>query len=75
MGVFMGGAGPHFPKFPYNIVRIHTSMIYSDIVEYNIVDDTKAALSENHLTNISGHVLKWVKMLVYQKRYSIQKRL
>ena len=24
MGVFMSGAGPHFPKFPYDIVRIHT---------------------------------------------------
>ena len=44
MGVFMSGAGPHFPKFPYDIVRIHTLMIYSDIVEYNIVGDTKAAL-------------------------------
>ena len=40
----MSGAGPHFPKFPYDIVRIHTLMIYSDFVEYNIVGDTKAAL-------------------------------
>ena len=40
----MSGAGPHFPKFPDGIVRIHTLMIYSDIVEYNIVGDTKAAL-------------------------------
>ena len=39
----MSGSGPHFPKFPYDIVRIHTLMIYNDIVEY-IVDDTKAAL-------------------------------
>ena len=37
-------SGPHFPKFPYDIVRIHTLMIYSDIVDYNIVGDTKAAL-------------------------------
>ena len=43
MGVFMSGAGPHFPKFPYDIVRKHTLMIYSDIVECNIVGDTKAA--------------------------------
>ena len=40
----MSGAGPHFPKFPYDIVQIHTLMIYSDIVEYNIVSDTKAAI-------------------------------
>ena len=46
MGVFMSGVGPHFPKIPYDIVRIHTLMIYSDIVEYNIVGDTKAALSQ-----------------------------
>ena len=44
MGVFMSGVGPHFPKFTYDIVRIHTLMIYSDIVEYNIVGDIKAAL-------------------------------
>ena len=44
MGVFMSGAGPHFPKFPCDTVRIHTLMIYSDIVEYNILGDTKAAL-------------------------------
>ena len=29
MGVFMSGAGPHFPKFHYDIVRIHTLMTYS----------------------------------------------
>ena len=42
--VFMSGAGQHFPKSPYDIVRIHILMIYSDIVEYNILGDTKAAL-------------------------------
>ena len=40
----MSGAGLHFPKFPYDIVAIHTLMIYSEIVDYNIVGDTKAAL-------------------------------
>ena len=44
MGAFMSGAGPHFPKFPYDIVRLHTLMIYSDFVGYSIVGDTKAAL-------------------------------
>ena len=44
MGVFMSVAGPHFPKFPYDIVRIHTLIKYSDIVEYNILGDTEAAL-------------------------------
>ena len=44
MGVFMSGAGPQFPKFPHDSVRIHTLIIYSDIVEYSIAVDTKAAL-------------------------------
>ena len=40
----MSGAGPYYPKFPFDIVRIHSLMIYSDIVEYNIVGDKKAVL-------------------------------
>ena len=31
----MIGKGPHEPEFAYDIVRIHSLMIYSDIVEYN----------------------------------------
>ena len=44
LGVFMSGAGPHFPKFPYDLVRTNTLILCNDIVEYNIVGDTKAAL-------------------------------
>ena len=40
----MRGKGPHVPKFAYDIVRIHSLMIYTDIVEYNIVGDTKSPL-------------------------------
>ena len=36
--------GPHEPQFAYDIVRIHSLMIYSDLVEYNIVGDTKTPL-------------------------------
>ena len=43
-GVLMIGKGPHEPEFAYDIVRIHSLMIYSDIVECNIVGDTKAHL-------------------------------
>ena len=43
-GVLMIGKGPHAPEFAYDIVLIHTLMIYSDLVEYNIVRDTKAPL-------------------------------
>ena len=43
-GVLMNGKGPHEPQFAYDIVRIHSLMIYSDLVEYSIVGDTKGPL-------------------------------
>ena len=43
-GVLTCGKVPHEPEFAYDIVRIHSLMIYSDLVEYNIVGDTKAPL-------------------------------
>ena len=42
--VLMIGKGPHEPEFAYNIVLIHSLMIYSDLVKYSIVGDTKAPL-------------------------------
>ena len=44
LGVLMKGKGPHEPQFPSDIVRIHSLMIYSDLVEYSIVGDTKTLL-------------------------------
>ena len=43
-GVLMIGKGPNEPDFDYDIVRIHSLMIYIDLVEYNIVGDTKTPL-------------------------------
>ena len=43
-GVKLRGKGPHKPEFAYDIVRIHSLMIYTDLIEYNIVGDTKAPL-------------------------------
>ena len=43
-GVLMIRKGPHEPEFAYYIVRIHSLMIYSDLAEYNIVEDTKTPL-------------------------------
>ena len=43
-GILMLGMGPQKPLFANDIVRIHSLMIYTDIVEYNIVGDTKAPL-------------------------------
>ena len=38
------GKGPHKPESAYDNVRIHSRMIYTDLIEYNIVGDTKAPL-------------------------------
>ena len=43
-GVIMKGKGPNYPQYSYDIIRIHSLMIYSDIIEYNIVGDTKTPL-------------------------------
>ena len=43
-GVLMIGKGPNEPEFAYDIVRIRSLMIYSNLVEYSIVGDTKAPL-------------------------------
>ena len=43
-GVMLRGKGPHKPDFVYDIVCIHSLMIYTDLVEYNIVGDTEAPL-------------------------------
>ena len=43
-GLKLRGKGPHKPEFAYDIVRIHSLMIYADLIECNIVGDTKAPL-------------------------------
>ena len=43
-GVIRKGKSPHHPQYSYDIIRIHSLMKYSDIIEYNIVGDTKTPL-------------------------------
>ena len=43
-GVVLKGKGPHYPQYSYDIIRIHSLMIYSDIIEYDVVGDTKTPL-------------------------------
>ena len=43
-GVLMKGKSPHEQQLAYDIVRIPSLMIYSDLVEYSIVVDRKAPL-------------------------------
>ena len=44
IGVLLRRKGPNKPQFAYDIVRIHSLMIYTDLIEYNIVGDTKTPL-------------------------------
>ena len=39
-GVMLRGEVPHEPKFAYDIVRIHSLMMYMDLTEYSIVGST-----------------------------------
>ena len=43
-GVLMIGNGPHEPEFAYGLVYILSLMLYTNLVEYNIVGDTKTPL-------------------------------
>ena len=43
-GVMLRGKRPHKPDFAYEIVRIHSFMIYTDLIEYSVVGDTKAPM-------------------------------
>ena len=43
-GVLLRVKGPHQPGFAYDIVRIHSLMIYTDLIVKNIVGDTEAPL-------------------------------
>ena len=40
-GVVISGKVPHYPQYSYDIIRIHFLMIYTDIIEYKKVGDTK----------------------------------
>ena len=50
-GVLMIEKGPYEHGFAYDIVRIHSLMIYSYLVEYSIAGDTKAPLLRCFLFN------------------------
>ena len=43
-GVMLRGKGPRKPDFAYDIALIHSLMIYTDLIEDNIVGDPKAPL-------------------------------
>ena len=44
IGVMLRRKRPHKPEYAYDIVRIHSLRIDTDLIEYNIVGDTKTPL-------------------------------
>ena len=42
--VMLGGKRLHRPEFAYDIVRIHSLMICTDLIEFSIIGDTKTPL-------------------------------
>ena len=43
-GVILSGKGPHKPEIAHDIVRLHSLKIHTDLIEYNIVGNTRAPL-------------------------------
>ena len=44
MSFLILGKGPHVSHYPIDILRVHSLMLYTDIIEYGIIGDTKAPL-------------------------------
>ena len=42
--VWFSSKGPHRSEFPMDILRFHSVMVYTDIVEFSIIGDTKAPI-------------------------------
>ena len=77
-GVMLRGKGPHKPEFAYDIVRIHSLMIDNDLIEYNIVGDTKAPLLRCSLFISklkSGNIITTGQYMNYQTFSNLQFRL
>ena len=76
-GVMLRGKGPHKPEFAYDLVRIHSLMSYTDLIEYNIVGDTKAPLLRcfPYITKLkSGDIITTGQYMNYQTFSNLQFR-
>ena len=73
--VMLRGKGPHKPEFAYENVRIHSLMIYTDLIEYSIVGDTKAPLQLCFpfiLKLMSGNIMTIGQYMNYQTFSNLQ---
>ena len=76
-GVMLRGKGPRKPEFAYDIVRIHSLMIYTDLIEYTIVGDTRARLLHCFacISNVkSGDIITTGQYMNYQTFSNLQFR-
>ena len=76
-GVMLRGKGPHKPELAYDIVRIHSLMIYTDLIEYNIVGDTEAPLLRcfHFIWKLkSGDIITTGQYMNYQRSSNLQFR-
>ena len=77
-GVILRGKGPHKQEFAYDIVRIHSLMIYTDLIEYNIVGDKTAPFVRcfPFISNLkSGDLITTGQCMNYQTFSNLQFRL
>ena len=76
-GILMSGKRTNEPTFAHDIVRIYSLMIYTDIVEYNIVGDTKAPLLRccSFISKLkSGDIINTGQYMNYQSFSNLQFR-
>ena len=76
-GVLLRGKGPQKPEVAYDIVRIHNFMIYTDLIDYNIVGDTKGLLLRCFLfisKPKSGDIITTGQYIIYQTFGNLQFR-
>ena len=71
----MKGKDPRYPQFSYDIIRLHSLMINSDIIENNIVGDTKTPLLRCFSfisKNKSGDIVSTGQYMNYQSFTNLQ---
>ena len=76
-GVILRGYGPHKPEIAYDLVHIHSLLIYTDLIEYNIFGDTKAPLLHcfKFISELkSGDIITTGQYMNYQKFSNLQFR-
>ena len=71
----MSGIELNYPQFCYDFIRIHSSMIYSDFIEYKKVGDTKTPLlrCNSFISKVkTGNITSRVQYMNYQHFTNLQ---